>query len=339
MKNALPIGYQSRPACMGDLEATVEMFNADAQHIVGVDKFILNEIGNEWKSPGFNLDTDTRIVISEAGQVAGFYKVLDLKPHVSIECWGRVHPDHTNQGIGLYLLEWAGERARQAVPKASSEAKVTMNCSAISLNQAAQDLFKQAGMQRIRYFFRMVIDLDDPPPVPQWPEGIEVRTLVVDQNEWMLTGAVVEAFRDHWGFVERSLEEEHERWMHYLKNNKDFDPTLYFLAWDVDQIAGVSLCWPHAHDDRHMGWVDVLGVRRPWRKKGLGLALLLHSFDEFYRRKKQKVGLGVDAESLTGALRLYEKAGMHSDPDRTYVAYEKELRPGIDFRIQEIGDE
>ena len=61
-----------------------------------------------------------------------------------------------------------------------------------------------------------------------------------------------------------------------------------------------------------MGWVGTLGVRRPWRKRGIGLALLRHSFNEFYRRGKRKVGLGVDAQNLTGALRLYESAGMQS---------------------------
>jgi mycothiol synthase len=334
MKNSLPEGYRVRPASMDDLEATVEMFNVEARHMVGVDKFILQEIGNEWQTPGFDLDTDSRVVSTLDGQIIAYCEVWDLKPHVSLRCWGRVHPDHTNRGVGSYLLEWAAERARLAIPKAPPQSRVILEGSVICLNQAAQDLFTEAGLQQVRYALRMVIELDNPPPAPQWPEGIEVRTLVVDQDEWAMTNAVIESFRDHWGFVERPIEEEHERWMHYIKNNDDFDPHLYFLAWDDDQIAGTSLCWPKSHDDPDMGWVDVLGVRRPWRKQGLGLALLLHTFGEFYRREKPRVGLGVDAQNLTGALRLYERAGMHSDPERQYVIYEKELRPGEDLRTQ-----
>ena len=82
------------------------------------------------------------------------------------------------------------------------------------------------------------------------------------------------------------------------------------------------------------GWVDTLGVRRPWRRKGLGMALLQHSFGEFYRRGKYKVGLDVDSQNLTGATRLYERAGMHVA--RTYISYEKELRAGIELSTQAI---
>lgn len=336
MENLLPEGYSSRPANKGDVEAAVEMFNADARHFVGVETFILNEMATEWSTPGFNQVTDSRIVISPQGQVVGYCDVWDMKPHISIDCWGRVHPDHTNLGIGSYLVQWAQDRARQAIPKAPPEARVVMEYSTITLNQAAEELFEEAGMQRVRYFFRMVIDLDNLPPEPQWPEGIEIRPIVLGKDEWLMTEAVVEAFKDHWGHVDRPIEEEYERWMHHIKNNDDFDPALYFLAWDGDQVAGAVLCWPKSDEDPDMGWVDVLCVRRPWRKRGLGLALLSYAFGVFLQREKMRVGLGVDAENITGALRLYERAGMHSDPNRTNAAYEKELRPGIDMRTQQV---
>jgi mycothiol synthase len=336
MKNSLPKGYFSRPARKDDVEAAVEMFNIDAKHLVGVEKFALNEVANEWSTPGFNQETDARIVISPKGQVVGYCDVWDMKPHVSIDCWGRVHPAHTNLGIGSHLLEWAQGRAEQAIPKAPPEARVIMKCAAININQAAEELFQGADMERVRYFFRMVIDLDDHPPEPQWPNGIELRPIVLGKDEWPMTVAVVEAFKDHWGHVERPIEEEYERWMHHIKNNEDFDPELYFLAWDGDEIAGAVLCWPKSHEDEKMGWVDVLGVRQPWRKRGLGLALLNHSFGVFHQRGKLRVGLGVDAENLTGALRLYERAGMHADPNRTFVVYEQELRPGVDLRTVQV---
>jgi ribosomal protein S18 acetylase RimI-like enzyme len=142
-----------------------------------------------------------------------------------------------------------------------------------------------------------------------------------------------ESFQDHFGFVAEPLEEGLKRFKHFWEGEGS-DPTLLYVAMDGDQIAGINLCRPHAFDDLDMGWAGTLGVLRPWRKRGLGLALLRHSFNEFYRRGKRKVGLGVDAQNLTGALRLYENAGMHVH--QTFDQYEKELRPGKEISVQSL---
>jgi len=87
-----------------------------------------------------------------------------------------------------------------------------------------------------------------------------------------------------------------------------------------------------APEDADLGYVHTLGVLRPWRRRGIALALLHHAFGELQRRGKKRVGLGVDAASLTGATRLYERAGMR--PVRQSDLYEKELRPGRDLTTQ-----
>ncbi len=198
----------------------------------------------------------------------------------------------------------------------------------------------------------MVIDLDGDLPDPEWPEGIRVRTMRAGEEADVLH-AVRDSFKDHFGFVELPFEQEYERWMHMIEHDVNYDPSLWFLAVDGDDIAGdhivganiaganiagISLCWLRSHDDPDLGWVGTLGVRRPWRRRGLGLALLQHSFIELHRRGQPRVGLGVDAESLTGATRLYLKAGMHPDPRHQFSLYEKELRPGIDLSTQSLDD-
>jgi hypothetical protein len=62
--------------------------------------------------------------------------------------------------------------------------------------------------------------------------------------------------------------------------------------------------------------------------------MLHHTFGQFYQRGTRKVGLDVDAQSLTGATRLYEKAGMHVA--RREALYEKELRPGVELSTQSL---
>ena len=327
--------YILRPATLDDLEATVAMFNASSRALIGADEFDVENYRNEWQMPGLNLETDIQVVAAPDGPIVGCIEVWDLSdPHVRVNVWGRVHPEHQGRGIGSAMVHWAEKRARQALLKAPEGTRVVMTSGVISADTAADDLFGQAGFSLIRHGWRMRIDMDAPPPAPEWPAGITVRTLVVGQDERATVQAVRDSFRDHWGYVERPFEDDLNLWTHFMNNDKDFDPSLWFLAMDGDEIAGVSLCWPKTPEDPDMGWVGTLGVLRPWRRKGLGLALLRHSFSEFYRRGKRKVGLGVDASSLTGATRLYERAGMHVY--RQYNTYEKELRPGIDLSTQSV---
>jgi mycothiol synthase len=350
---SMPEGFNLRPATLDDLEAAVEVFNACSRELIGVEnKYTVEETGLEWREPGFDLQIDTRLAIGPDGRVAAYCEVWNPdEPYVIAYCWGRVLPEFTGLGIGSYLMDWGESRAREAIQKAPPEARVALRAFSLTSDEKAVRLFTRAGLTRVRYFFRMVIGFEDPPPEPEWPAGISVRTLPDWVNESGETinavggssktraavQAIRESFQDHWGYVDRPFEEEYARWVHMMENDKEFDPSLWFLALDGDDIAGVSYCKPKVDDDHEMGLVQTLGVRRPWRKRGLGLALLQHSFCEFYRRGLRKAGLGVDAENLTGALRLYEKAGMRSDPARQFSVYEKELRPGIDLSTNDLG--
>jgi ribosomal protein S18 acetylase RimI-like enzyme len=175
----------------------------------------------------------------------------------------------------------------------------------------------------------MVIDLEEMPPRPFWSDGITVRTMQGLEEARDVIWAIEEAFRDHWGYVEQPFETEYQRWLHFIKNDEQYDPTLWFLAVEGDKIVGISCCKAKTNEDPDMAWVSTLGVRKPWRRKGIALALLHHTFREFYRRGKRRVGLGVDGFSLTGATRLYEKAGMKSV--RQFAVFEKEIRSGRDI--------
>jgi ribosomal protein S18 acetylase RimI-like enzyme len=181
--------------------------------------------------------------------------------------------------------------------------------------------------------------MDAPPPVPALPEEIAIRTfgaLPGTREERLLALLHTERgiFQDHWGYVEHPFDQEYQDWIHVIDHDPDHDPALWFLAMEGDEIAGVALCTPKMAEDPDMAYVESLGVRRPWRRQGIALALLHHAFGAFYRRGQRKVALDVDAGSLTGATRLYEKAGMHVV--RQSASYEKELRPGKDLSTQAI---
>jgi ribosomal protein S18 acetylase RimI-like enzyme len=123
----------------------------------------------------------------------------------------------------------------------------------------------------------------------------------------------------------------------WLTNDESVnDPSLWFLAMAGDKAVGYALCAKWDLENKTYGHINGLGVLRPYRRRGIGLALLHHAFGQFYRRGKRGVSLGVDAENLTGALRLYEKAGIHVH--RQFDLYEKELRPGVEISVESLGD-
>ena len=64
-------------------------------------------------------------------------------------------------------------------------------------------------------------------------------------------------------------------------------------------------------------------MRRPWRRRGLGGALLAHALAAFFARGRLRVDLGVDAEGETMPLRMYERAGMQASS--AYELYTKPL--------------
>jgi mycothiol synthase len=329
MENKLAKGYVDRAPRMEDTEALVEMFNAASQKLLGIEQVTVEEQRIEFEVPGRSLEDDFRVVVAPDGKMAGYIEVFGLsEPYTPLYCWGRVHPEHQGRGVGSYLMEWAEGRARKALPLSAPELRVPFWAFCNTIDAHAQTLFTEQGFKLLRHNLRMVIELNGPPPEPEWPVRITVRTVVPGQDEFPAFVAGREAFEDHWGHVVRPLEEEFKSWQHRVVNNPDYEPGLWFLALDGSQIAGSSMNFKRVDNDPSFGWVASLSVRRPWRKQGLGLALLQQSIGEFYRRGYRKVGLGVDAENLTGAVRLYEKAGMHSDPQHQMTIFEKELRPG-----------
>ncbi len=278
----------------------------------------LDDLRDEWDE--LDLARDAWVLVDSDGRAVG-YGALFHRYHVRLHADGYVHPDARGQGIGTRLQELMEARAREHVPLAPPDARVVLRNSTNAGDAQSRRLLEGRGYQPVRYFWRMDIDLTAPPPAPVWPAGITLRNLVVGQNELALYTALTEAFRDHWGH----LPETFDSWRKRIIDKPDFDPGLSFVAFDGDEVAGAVRGGYRMED----GWVQTLGVRRPWRRRGLGEALLLQSFGEFYRRGTRRVGLGVDAASPTGATRLYERAGMRVS--REFAVYEIELRPGRDL--------
>jgi len=255
-------GFTIRPVTMDDLEAAVNLFNAFSLATIGVKESRVKDISNDWQTPGFELDTATRIVLSPKGILVGYVEVWDVaKPPVHPWVWGCVHPDWERQGIGTSLMTWAQARARQAIAEVPENARVAMYCDTVSTHEPSKRLLEGLGMQLIRHFWQMVIELDSRPPAPQWPEGITLRMYNHDQDAEAVYRDVDEAFRDYWGYGEQPFEQSFQRWRHFAINHQDYDPTLWFLAMDADEIVGMTRSRPRSDEDPEMGWVFGLAER------------------------------------------------------------------------------
>ena len=276
------------------------------------------ELEHAWKEEGFNPETDAFVVETQDGRIVGYEELFNEQAHADLNADYYVHPAFKGMGIGEALFERTEARAHEMMSLADPELRVFIRTTVDNKDETGKNLFKSLGYAPVRYSWRMDIQLDAPPLVVQMPEGIELRPFDREAHARLVWQAQNESFREHWGSHDISFEE----WQFSRFEKASFDPTLWLVAWDGDQIAGFS----QNRFRMGVGWVGTLGVLKPWRKKGLGLALLRTSFAEFYKRGMKTIGLGVDASNKTGATRLYQGAGMRIASE--FVTFEKELRPG-----------
>lgn len=249
-------------------------------------------------TPDLELDKDYRVALDQEGRLTGY---ADLGAHPDPKYWLDLRvPMSSSDETRDALIRWGEERARR---RAGGHEGALMRAFAYDSDEPEKMALERHGYQLIRHSYRMRIDFDDEPPPPEWPEGVTVRPATEADLETAYE-TQMETFEDSW----EHTREPYDEWSHWVVE-EDLDLSLWFVAEENGEVAGIALTKQHEAEEG-LGWVRVLGVRRPWRRRGVGRALLLHVFQEYRRRGFHGVGLGVDAESLTGANRLYENAGM-----------------------------
>jgi len=316
----LPKGYTMREPAREDAEAVTALISACQIADTGASDMSVEEMLDDWHT--LDLAEEAVIVTAPDGQIAAYADVFN-RSFVIVSVYGYVHPDYRGVGIGSYLVAWEERWTRDRMPQAQENARVVVQHYINSANEGARRLLEGSGYTPVRGIYVMEAELDEASPLPHWPADISLRTFVPGKDERVVYEAVEDAFRDLWGRPRNPF----ERFVRETEK-ESFDPSLWFLAVEGGEIAGIILCKTLAGE----GWVDVVGVRRPWRNRGLGLALLRHAFTEYHRRGTHRVSLSVDAESVTGAPRLYGRAGMRVR--ESYIIHLKELRPGVDLGMR-----
>jgi len=334
---SLPCGWAVRSLRDEDYAGICALVAARSRMTGDGATFSREDLERWLNRPRFDREKDVLIVVDVGDTVVGMASVdNEGEPFTSVGIGVSIHPDHQeNEQAWDALGAWCLKRASEIAERAEDDVRVVTHGQALPEDAARRATLERAGFEVVRVFNRMGIDLGDLPPEPDWPDGITWRIADIEADEGLLIGLYQETFRDHWGHVERPREVLVQAYRMQMQTEGDlFDPSLQMLALDGDDVAGLVIARRHIGQDTSKGFIYLLGVRPAWRRRGLGLALLQHGFAELHRRGLRHVELDMDSESLTGALRLYERAGMHAV--RQTIRYEKEVRSGVDLATRTL---
>ncbi len=320
-----------RPGSLSDLEIILKLDQKLASSLLQEEAISLEELCKAYQTPGFSLENSSLLVLDRDQNLLALAEVWDLEqPPVQPLIVLRADPglEQPQQILGR-LLAWAEDRCREVLPQVDPELRVAARVYTYPEYSSLSEALLAGGFQIIRYSFRMEIELTESIPDPDLPEGIRIRTVNPEQDLYDVFKVDDEVFRDHFGYLPQDPDQAYQQFQYSMTGGEDYDPDLWFVAQEKDRLVGICLCKKFARHDPESGWISSLGVRRAWRRRGIARALLRHSFQEFTCRGKSRVGLTVDARSLTGALDLYQSVGMEST--RRIDLYEKVLRPGQEF--------
>ena len=288
-----------RPPERGEAAAVAELVAGLEAAFYGTSVYSQADLESEWA--GRDLNREARVVV-DGERVVGYGTIRERG-----ELWraeGYVDPQAWGRGVGTLLVDASEHEV------VSGGGRRIQN-GVFELDAAARALLEERGYRAVRVFREMRIELAARPAPrskgsARRPSGQVVLPVIRKRLLVRL--------------VKRAGPRTFEEWSRFHLESPKFDPTLWSVVRAGDEIAAGTICVGDLYGG---GWVEIVFTRRPWRGRGAGAALLQDAFARFWDRGEHSVGLGVDAESETGAFRLYERAGMK--PVLGWVMYEKDL--------------
>jgi mycothiol synthase len=273
----------------------------------------------------FNCDPYADMLFVEVdGDVIGYSRVWwqqELDGKRRYEHLAFLLPEWRGKGIRRALLHHNERRLRQIASSHPLDGPRLFEAWAADTESHWESLLLAEGYQAVRHGFEMVRpNLAGIPELPL-PEGLEVRP-VQPEHYWTVWRAAEEAFRDHWGETEWQ-----DAWFEEWQESPTFQPELWQVAWDGDQVVGMVQNFINHEENeeynRKRGYTEGICVRRPWRRQGLAKALIARSFRIIKDLGMTEAALGVDTENPNGALQLYESMGFR--PVKRHTTFRKPL--------------
>jgi GNAT superfamily N-acetyltransferase len=296
------------------------------------DDTLVCELQRLFDAPNVNRGRDLRLWQDSSGKLIGFGQLFISQNDDEIEgyLYFDVHPTRRGDALGTEILQWSEQRMREV----AKERAVRLKLHTYSRDDRfdRRMLLKKQSFATDRCFLTMACPLDRSFIQPQLPSGFALQPLsgdglyrlpLCDLDAWV--ELFNESFIDHWNH--QDLTQATVR--HWFKN-PHYKPGLNLVAVAPDGTfaafcVGYINLEENARSGRNDGWIKLLGTRRGFRKLGLGRAILLAAIGQFKAAGVDRVKLGVDAQSLTSAMRLYESVGFEAM--NTWLSYVKEIQP------------
>ena len=307
---ATQTAFTERPLSPEDASAVTELLAAWERADPADHHYTETDIREEFGAPDAALDGGGVAVLDGERVVAyGLLYVVAQEPEWVAYSDGGVHPDVHRRGVGRRVLDRQVDQARRLWQAQCPDRPGEVRVGVAETRVGAIAALTAAGFTTRRYFLRMRADLIVLGPVERSdPPGIHIRPYRQADDEAVRSVSNA-AFSDHWGSTPRDA----ESWRAQFTEASSFRPGASFVAERDGVIVGFLLAGEHDADTaqrgHRTGYVTRLGTVRSARGQGVGTVLVARALAAMRESGCTEAELDVDADSPTGAGRLYERLG------------------------------
>jgi mycothiol synthase len=313
--DAAGLGYRLEAPTADDLAAIAALIRECETADTGEAQSTHDHVVAETHAEGFELSRDAWLILDRKGAPAGFAWLFETLPGAEMEGELCVHPAHRGRGLEDVLLRLLETGALERLPPEPSAVVISLGVSCLQDDRARRRLFEDAGFVKVREFRHMEIDLRGPagPRRHQLPDGLSLRGFGGSEDARPVYDALSESFAEEF----RYGQETYETWSGFCFDRESVDTDLWVVAARGDEVVGAVISFA----EKGVGFISDFGVRATWRRRGIGTALLEEAFDRLRAHGCSRAWLNVDAQNPTGAVAVYEAAGMR--PVRRFDFFEK----------------